>query len=96
MKKLIVKIDGNEIDNLIAEDDVLARYLLDNASHFPEGYTTEFIDVTEQIEQEATNKEALNYLAATDWMIIREIETSVACPIEVKQLRAEARLKVVR
>ncbi len=46
--------------------------------------------------QQKINAEALAYLASTDWMVVREVETQVPCPLEVKQLRAEARLRVVR
>ena len=48
------------------------------------------------IEQQSINAEALKYLADTDWLIIREVDAGVPCPIEVKDLRAQARLKIVR
>ena len=46
--------------------------------------------------QEAQNLEALKYLADTDWYVIREMDSGVAIPENIKTLRAEARLKVVR
>jgi hypothetical protein len=77
-------------------DDELAQWLAGDCFKYPEGYQVEYIDITAQVEQDKINAEALAYLASTDWMIIRETETQVACPAEIKQLRAEARLKVVK
>ncbi len=48
-----------------------------------------------KINQENINKEAREYLAATDFYIIREFDSGVICPIEIKQLRAEARTKII-
>ena len=62
----------------------------------PAEYTVEIEDITAQVAQEAINAEALAYLASTDWMIIREVDSGVICPAEIKALRAEARAKVVR
>jgi len=59
-------------------------------------YTIEIEDVTAQLEQERINREALEYLASTDWLIIRELDAGVACPAEIKQARAEARARIVR
>jgi hypothetical protein len=59
-------------------------------------YTIEIEDITAQVAQEAINADALAYLAATDWLIIREVDASVPCPADIKVLRAEARAKIVR
>lgn len=59
-------------------------------------YTVEIEDISAQLERERLNKEALDYLASTDWLIIREMDAGVACPAEIKQARAEARAKIVR
>jgi hypothetical protein len=77
-------------------DEDLEQWLAQYSSVGPAGYFVEYIDISAQVEQEKINAEALAYLAYTDWMIIRETETQVACPAEIKQLRAEARLKVVK
>jgi len=45
---------------------------------------------------DAINKEALSYLASTDWMLIRQQELGVAVPQEVTDARAEARTNIVR
>jgi hypothetical protein len=77
-------------------DEELAVWLAGDSFKYPEGYWVEYIDISSQVAQQKINTEALAYLAATDWMIVREVETQVPCPLEVKQLRAEARLRVVR
>jgi hypothetical protein len=59
-------------------------------------YTVEIEDITAQVAQEAINAEAIAYLAATDWLIIREVDAGVPCPADIKVLRAEARAKIVR
>jgi hypothetical protein len=46
--------------------------------------------------QEAINAESEAYLASTDWLIVREMETGIQCPIEVKIARSQARLQIVR
>ena len=58
-------------------------------------YSIEVIDVTAQIEQEQINKEALQYLADTDWYVIRSID-GIAVPLEISEARAAARLRIVR
>lgn len=60
------------------------------------GHSVEFLDVSAQLAQEAVNAAALKYLADTDWMVIRESEGGVACPQGIKDLRAAARLSIVR
>jgi hypothetical protein len=59
-------------------------------------YTVEIIDISAKVEQEKINAEALAYLASTDWMVIREMDSGLPCPAEVKSARAAARAKIVR
>jgi hypothetical protein len=59
-------------------------------------YTVEVVDITEAMALEKLSVEALRYLEATDWYIIREMDSGVPCPVEIKQARAEARTKAVR
>ena len=54
-------------------------------------------DVTDKVEAYLTTtdfskKQALEYLASTDWMVVRFAETGVAIPDDVISKRAEARL----
>ena len=62
----------------------------------PAEYTIEIEDITAQVAQEAINAEALAYLASTDWLVVREMDSGVACPDDVKIARAEARQRIVR
>jgi hypothetical protein len=59
-------------------------------------YTIEITDITSLVQQEKLNKESLEFLAQTDWYIVRELETGVLAPVEIKTSRAEARARVVR
>jgi hypothetical protein len=61
-----------------------------------EGYTVEIVDISAKLEQEAINAAALKLLAESDWMILRELDSGVACPQEVKDARAAARAAIVR
>lgn len=76
-------------------DEELAIWLAGDAHKYPEGYQLEYIDVTAEYEQSQINEEAKAYLASTDWLIIREVDTGVFCPLEIKQKRQEARNKIV-
>jgi hypothetical protein len=60
------------------------------------GYSVEIVDISAQLEQEATNAAALKLLAESDWMILRELDSGLACPQEVKDARAAARASIVR
>lgn len=42
----------------------------------------------------AEKSEALDYLKNTDWYIVREVDSGVPCPQEIKAGRAAARLKI--
>lgn len=59
-------------------------------------YTVEIIDITAQLEQERINKESLDYLASTDWLVIREMDSGVPCPADIKAARQAAREAIVK
>lgn len=59
-------------------------------------YSVEIEDISAKVQQDKDNAEALAYLAETDWMVIREVDAGVPCPVDVKAKRAEARAKIVR
>ncbi|NCX93091.1 MAG: hypothetical protein EBX40_00225 [Gammaproteobacteria bacterium] len=59
-------------------------------------YAVEITDISQQIEQERINNEALAYLAETDWLIIREMDSGVACSAEIKAARQAAREAIVK
>lgn len=54
-------------------------------------YTIEIEDITDELEREEMNAKALKFLADTDWLIIREMDSGVPCPPEVKVARQAAR-----
>ena len=62
----------------------------------PEEFVVEIIDITEQVEQERINAEALAYLAETDWLAVRQAETGVQMPEDVRIARQAAREKIIK
>lgn len=62
----------------------------------PAEFTSEITDITAQALAKKESVEALDYLKATDYLIIREMDCGTPCPLEIKQLRAAARLKVIK
>jgi hypothetical protein len=59
-------------------------------------YEVEVLDITSQLEQEKINEEALAFLAATDWMVIRAMEKGEELSAEIKAERQAARDRIVR
>ena len=47
------------------------------------------------VAQEEVNKVSRDYLAGTDWLVVREAETAVPVPSDVTAARASARAAVV-
>lgn len=47
-----------------------------------------------QIEQQRLNREAMDYLALTDWYAIRLAETGKPIPEEIAERRAKARATI--
>lgn len=58
-------------------------------------YDLQITDITAEALQKQTNKEALAYLASTDWYIIRELDSGELCPDNIKTARAQARARIV-
>ena len=56
----------------------------------------ETIDLTLELAQKSANDQALNYLASTDWYVIRKMDTGIAVPEEIEKLRQDARERIVR
>lgn len=59
-------------------------------------YDIQIEDISQAVEQERINAEALAYLASTDWYVSRFSETGVAVPEDVKAARQMARARIVR
>ena len=62
----------------------------------PAEYEIIIEDITAKLEQQKINQEAQAFLSATDWMIIRELDSGVPCPENIKLQRQEARSKIVK
>lgn len=60
----------------------------------PSEYEIQIEDISIQIEQEKQKEAAKKLLAETDWLVIRQLDSGVPMPEEIKQARAEARLKL--
>lgn len=58
-------------------------------------YAIEIEDITIQMQAKQESEQARKYLADTDWYILREMDSGAVCPVEIKTLRAAARLKIV-
>lgn len=82
----VIDAEGNEI--------VAAQFEMQQIS-IP-GYEVVMEDLSAQMLQEKINAEALAYLASTDWLIIRELDSGEVCPAEVKAERAACRARIVR
>lgn len=83
---------------IIAEDgSVLQEAMVEMKEvELPSDYEIIIQDLSAKLEQEKINQEALELLASTDWLIIRELDAGIACPADIKQARAEARAKIVK
>lgn len=57
-------------------------------------YKVEIEDITAKLEQEKANAEALAYLASTDWLIVRQMDTGTPCPEEIRLARQAARERI--
>lgn len=99
MKKAIIKNSNNVITHFCEkETSELLNQWIENVSAsgaFGENYQIEYSDTTEQKELERQSEEALNYLQATDYLVVRKAETGQDYAQEIKDARAAARLKVL-
>lgn len=55
----------------------------------------EKVRTPEDLQKEDESSKATMYLRATDWYVIRSLETGEAIPDQVKEQRAAARQKVI-
>lgn len=99
--KLIIKRADNSVYwtehfNSQAECD---KWLLEEKTrpYWDNSFIEEIVVISDPqpTQQELDSQEALKYLAQTDWYIIREMDSGVPCPAEIKTLRAQARSKVL-
>src|ERR1043165_2035166 len=84
----VIAEDGSEIVPAVPEVYEMVEV--------PAEFSTEIVDLTAQGEQARINKEAEEYLASTDWYILRELDSGVPCPEEIRKARQAAREKIVK
>ena len=63
--------------------------------NFPQEFEIIYEDITTQLQVQTESYAAKKYLLETDWLIIREIDTGLACPLDIKNARSQARMKVI-
>lgn len=85
-----VKENATAVEVVGSVDEEKSRYF------FPAEFTVEKNDISEKLQQEEINNEALKVLANTDWYVIRFAETGVVIPQVVIEARANARAAIVR
>jgi len=57
----------------------------------PSEFTSEILDISEMVALSKAKLEAKQYLASSDWYVIRFMDSGVEIPSDVKQKREEAR-----
>lgn len=63
---------------------------------YPAEYSIVMTDISAQINQQQINAAAEEYLKNTDWIILRELDSGVACPADIKAARATARAQIIK
>lgn len=61
----------------------------------PAEFTSEITDITVSVLAQKESVEALEYLKATDYLVLKQLDTGIEYSTEIKTLRAAARLKVL-
>lgn len=61
----------------------------------PAEFTSAITDITAQALAEKESVEALEYLKATDYLVLKQLDTGIEYSTQIKTLRAAARLKVL-
>jgi len=92
----MIKVDVKK-DNIVTNSAKFES--LDLANEFANQFDLNeyVVEINENyIDQEKINQDALDYLASTDWMVIKAMELSLELDATVKQLRQEARARVQR
>jgi hypothetical protein len=87
----------DEGDSLNIVDGSIHRWDFKNipCPSISELYTL-IVSTSAKLEQKEINAAALKYLAETDWLIVRELDSGEPCPAEVKAERAAARARIVK
>ena len=89
-----INFQDETIEDAIETTQIEILGELVNLYKFPATYSVEYIDVTDELAEQQEMVQAREFLNATDWYVIRNLETGVAIPEEITTQRAEARLKI--
>jgi hypothetical protein len=101
MKQLTIKRNNvithgpSQFSTLEELESHLARHEEMGSYGEPETYEVVIEDVTDSVAQAKINAEAQAILDSTDWLIVREMETGIICPEEIKAQRAAARTSIL-
>ena len=79
--------EGNELSPAVMEMQEV---------HIPGSYEVEVLDISAELAQQAINAEALAFLAATDYVVIRAAERGEELSPEFKAERQAARDRIVK
>jgi len=99
MFEVTVTKNGETRDLVIFDTELKAQeFIADRVSKniFGEegSYTLQYSDVSLIKAQEKINSDSLAYLKSTDWYILREMDSGLACPSDIKTERAAARARI--
>lgn len=94
----IIKTQVETSPAVLAEDgSVIQEAVIEiQEQHIPSDYEIVIEDITAKIAQEQINAEALKFLAESDFYIIRQLDSGVPCPEEIKAQRQAARERIVK
>ena len=91
--KYLSKDGGYENDDTIKKLPEGATKLTD--AEWDSRRSDAYVKTSEDLQIES-NEDARQYLASTDWLLIRELDGGAAMTAEIKQLRVDARLSVIK
>lgn len=95
--EIVPHLDGENIqDSISVREETAIDGTVIRIHTLPAEYSTLITDITAEVLAKKESDEALQYLNQTDYLIIREMDTGEPCPQEIKDLRAAARLKVIK
>jgi hypothetical protein len=94
----IIKTQVETSPAVLAEDgSVLQEAVIEiQEQHIPSDYEIVIEDITAKLAQDQINAEALAFLAESDFYIIRQLDSGVPCPEEIKAQRQAARERIVK
>lgn len=84
--------DFPQVNYVEAGEEVVIGFTYDGTKFTPHATHQAEVD---KVAQDQTNREARDYLASTDWLLLRELDGGLAMTAEIKTLRADARAKVL-